>query len=132
MMHTSVLKSIVTKCINEGSFSASNENNISDQLLSGIYRYLCGYGNGFLTDPLLHRVVYCFMIKLFWKIISAFRDLGSKIIYANLNRIVICTNHYDVASAKEYIEFILNALSMKSTFAFLQVSSLTFELLSLF
>lgn len=113
------MKSIVAKCIEEVSRTGDA---ISDQLLNGIYRYLCGYGNGYLTDPLLHRIVYSFMIKLFWKIISSFRELGSKVIFANLNKIIICTTHYDVEAAKEYVDFILNALSLKPTFAYLHVS----------
>jgi DNA polymerase epsilon subunit 1 len=128
ILFCSVLKSIVAKCIEEVSHSGDA---ISDQLLNSVYRYLCGYGNGYLADPLLHRIVYGFMIKLFWKIISSFRELGSKVIFANLNKIIICTNHYDVQSAKEYIEFILNALSIKSTFAYLQVTILSFVLLSI-
>jgi hypothetical protein len=49
-------------------------------------------GNGLLSDPLLHRVIYGLMSKLFQKLINGFKKLGTKIIYADFSRVMINTN----------------------------------------
>jgi hypothetical protein len=65
---------------------------ISDSILTALYRYLCGYGDGLLTDRALHRVVYGLMTKLFKRLISALKKLGTKIVYADFSRIIIHTD----------------------------------------
>ena len=80
----------MAKKVSTGSASASRL--ISDSLLTAVYRYLCGYGNGLLTDPALHRVVYNLMIKLFRKLISGLVKMGTRVVHANFGRIIICTN----------------------------------------
>ena len=58
---------MIFKCVDEVS---RHGNSISDSILAAIYRYLCGYGNGLLVDPALHRLVYNLMTKLFKKLIG--------------------------------------------------------------
>ena len=65
---------------------------ISDSLLTALYRYLCGFGDALLFDPLLHRLVNVLMNKLFKRLISELRKLGVKIVYADFNRIIVDTN----------------------------------------
>lgn len=45
----SIFKAVVAKCMDEMSRKAGPNANISDSLLTSVYRYLCGYGNGLLT-----------------------------------------------------------------------------------
>jgi DNA polymerase epsilon subunit 1 len=85
---------------------------------------LCGYGNGFLSDPLIHRIVYGFMTKLFYRLIQSLKELGARVVFANMNKVIINTTHYDLSSAREYIDFILNALARKPIFGYLHVRSL--------
>lgn len=115
-----VLKSIVAQCVDEVTRRGDA---IADGVLTAIYRYLCGYGNGLLTDPQLHRLVYSYMVKLFAKLLQTFQQLGTQVIHADFNRIIIATKaSYDLAHAEEYVDFILSAVSMKKTFSFLQLS----------
>lgn len=116
----SVLKGLVAKCVEE---VRRKQDKLADSLLMSCYRYLCGYGNGMLSDPLLHRVVYSLMIKLFWKLVASLRSLGVKLVFANFHRMIIATNHNNIDSAKEYVDFILQAIRAKDSFSFLDVSN---------
>jgi hypothetical protein len=74
--------------------AASAAGVIADSILTAVYRYLCGYGNGLLSDPLLHRVIYGLMIKLFQKLIGGLRKLGTCVVYADFGRIIIATDKH--------------------------------------
>jgi hypothetical protein len=99
----SIFKAMIAKCIEEVSAaaglsaSASAESGvagIADSILTAVYRYLCGYGNGLLSDPLLHRVIYGLMTKLFQKLVGGLRRLGTKVVYADFGRIIISTDKH--------------------------------------
>lgn len=47
-----------------------------------------------LSDPLLHKVIYGLMTKLFQKLLGGLRKLGTKIVYADFGRIIISTNKH--------------------------------------
>ena len=105
---------MIAKCIEEVSSShsstpvSSTSTNtdgtagIADSILTAVYRYLCGYGNGLLSDPLLHRVIYGLMTKLFQKLVGGLRRLGTKVVYADFGRIIISTDKH-----VSYIIFLL-------------------------
>ena len=65
---------------------------ISESMISSLYRYLCGYGNALLTDPALHGKVYGLMTKLFKRLLSVLKKLGTTIVYASFSRIIIHTD----------------------------------------
>lgn len=75
-----------------------------------------------MHDPLLYRVVYLLMSKLFSRLMAEFRRLGSHVIYADFYRIVIATNRYDYDAALEYIEFVMGAIMDRDLFRCLQVN----------
>lgn len=96
---------MIAKCIEEVSSSPPPSTNhtstatdgtagIADSILTAVYRYLCGYGNGLLSDPLLHRVIYGLMTKLFQKLVGGLRRLGTKVVYADFGRIIISTDKH--------------------------------------
>lgn len=115
-----VLKSIVAHCVEE---VRHHNDAVADGLLTAIYRYLCGYGHGLLHDPQLHRLIYQYMVKLFAKLMQTFQHLGTQIVYADFNRILIATKHaYDLPQALEYIDFLLSAVSTKKLFSYVQLS----------
>lgn len=95
---------------------------MADSILTSFYRYLCGYGQGLLADPLLHRTVHSLMAKLFTRLITSFESLGVKVIYADFNRVIIsAVDKYTETEAKEYIDFILSAISTQPLYHYLQV-----------
>jgi DNA polymerase epsilon subunit 1 len=118
-----LLKAITTKWLDDVQ---QRGDPISDSIITALYRYLCGYGNALLRDPALHRVVYGLMVKLFRRIVSALKKLGTKVIYADFSRVIIHTDKYDLASAREYVDFIVAAFGSREMFANLSVTSKTF------
>jgi hypothetical protein len=93
---------MIAKCIEEVSAGTtpssptaeSGAAGIADSILTAVYRYLCGYGNGLLSDPLLHRVIYGLMTKLFQKLVGGLRRLGTRVVYADFGRIIISTDKH--------------------------------------
>lgn len=115
-----LLKALVAKWIHDVGVSADTH---ADAILQAIYRFLCGHnGQTLLHDPALHRVVYDLMGRLFMRFIGEFRRLGVKVVYADFYRIIIHTNKYDAASANEYLQFIISAVTTKELFRYLQVN----------
>lgn len=88
--------------------------------------YLCGYGDALLRDPTLHQVVYGLMIKLFKRLVSALKKLGTRVVYADFTRIIVHTDKEDLPSAREYIDFVLGAVCSRELFGFLEISPKTY------
>jgi hypothetical protein len=107
----SIFKALVCRCVDElrhnaqhpynnsHSSHASEHGCLADSLLTAVYRYLCGYGNGLLADPLLHRLVYTLMSRLFWRLVKALRELGARIVYADFSRVILATPHLVISIA---------------------------------
>ena len=89
-------------------------------------RYLCGYGDALLRDPTLHQVIYGLMIKLFKRLVSALKKLGTRVVYADFTRIIVHTDKEDLPSAREYIDFVLGAVCSRELFGFLEISPKTY------
>jgi hypothetical protein len=119
-----LLKALVTKWIQDVSLSSDP---YADVILIGLYRYLCGHGNALLHDPALHRLIYGLMTKLFKRLVHELKKLGSKLVYASFNKIIIDTNKYDYRAAKEYIDFIISATISKDLFSYLQIRTKGFH-----
>ena len=47
---------------------------------------------------------------------AEFRRLGAQLIYANFNRLVICTKKRHVVDALAYVEYVTNAIRNKDLF----------------
>jgi DNA polymerase epsilon subunit 1 len=61
------------------------------------------------------------MKKMFLFLVKELRDLGSRIIYASFNKIVICTNKSSLEAAQSYSKYILDTILSKNMFAFLKI-----------
>lgn len=113
------LKGLVTKWIDDIN---TRGDVISDEILTALYRYLCGFGDALLHDPSLHRLVYSLMTKLFRYFIGEFQRLGAQIVYADFTRVVLHTNKYTKESAQEYVEFLISTISNKDLFNYLTLT----------
>jgi len=60
------------------------------------------------------------------QLVFEFRNLGSKIIYASFNKIIICTSKTTLDNAKTYVEFILKHISDKPLFKWIFFSPKNF------
>lgn len=50
-----------------------------------------------LYDPALRRTLYSLMKKLFLMLVAEFKRLGSQIVYADFNRIILHTKKNNIA-----------------------------------
>jgi len=63
-----------------------------------------------LSDPALHRALRSLMKNTFFRLLAEFKKLGSKIVWASFNRIVVATNKTHLSSAMEYINFVISTI----------------------
>jgi DNA polymerase epsilon subunit 1 len=91
-----------------------------DTLIAHFYRWISS-SHSKLYDYSLHRLVHGLMKKVFFQLIAEFKKLGSKILFANFNRIIIVTNKTTVRDATTYCDFILNNLRQKELFSWLDI-----------
>lgn len=62
------------------------------------------------------------MRKLFLQLVAEFKRLGSIIIYANFNKIVICTKKNTVEDGLASVEFVVNSIRNKELFHSIEIS----------
>jgi len=87
-------------------------NSVADQLLSNFYR-LVSNPDSMMHDPAIQRVLLSLMKSSFQQLLGEFRRLGSTIIFATFNRIVVATSKTNLADAKEYIDFVISTIQKK-------------------
>lgn len=62
------------------------------------------------------------MTNTFLKLIAEFKRLGSTIIFANFNKIVICTKKKTLEDAIFYVRYVVQNITNKELFHSLQIS----------
>nr|XP_035967011.1 DNA polymerase epsilon catalytic subunit A-like [Halichoerus grypus] len=113
-----ILKSMVVGWVKE----ITHYHNIyADNQVMHFYRWLRS-PSSLLHDPALHRTLHNMMKKLFLQLIAEFKRLGSSVIYANFNRIVLCTRKRRVEDALAYVEYITSSIHSKEIFHSLTIS----------
>lgn len=113
-----ILKSMVVGWVKE---ITQYHNIYADNQVMHFYRWLqspCSL----LHDPALHRTLHNMMKKLFLQLIAEFKRLGSSVIYANFNRIILCTKKRRIEDALAYVEYITNSIHSKEIFHSLTIS----------
>lgn len=80
--------------------------------------------NALLYDPALRRTLHTYMKKLFVQLLAEFKTLGSIIVFANFNKIIVCTKKRAVNDALGYIEFVVQTIRNKEIFHSIEI---TFE-----
>lgn len=105
-----VLRSLVQTWLQD----ASSGMPAADQLLGHMYRLISSPAAS-LNDPALHRVVVSLMKATFNQLLGEFQRLGSTIISANFNRILIATNKKSMPEAVEYVDFVIATIKKRMT-----------------
>ncbi|EPY88299.1 polymerase (DNA directed), epsilon [Camelus ferus] len=100
-----ILKSMVVGWVKE---ITQYRNVYADNQVMHFYRWLRS-PSSLLHDPALHRTLHSMMKKLFLQLIAEFKRLGSSVVYANFNRIILCTKKRWVEDALAYVEYITNS-----------------------
>ncbi|XP_033227375.1 DNA polymerase epsilon catalytic subunit A isoform X2 [Belonocnema kinseyi] len=91
------------------------KNMFADYQIIHFYRWLRS-PQALLYDPALRRTLYSYMKKLFLQLIAEFQRLGSVVVFANFNKIILCTKKRAVADALAYIEYIDHSIRRKELF----------------
>uniref|UniRef100_A0A8D1TG87 DNA polymerase epsilon catalytic subunit n=1 Tax=Sus scrofa TaxID=9823 RepID=A0A8D1TG87_PIG len=113
-----ILKSMVVGWVKE---ITQYRNVYADNQVMHFYRWLRS-PSSLLHDPALHRTLHGMMKKLFLQLIAEFKRLGSSVVYANFNRIILCTKKRRVEDALAYVEYITNSIHSKEIFHSLTIS----------
>jgi DNA polymerase epsilon subunit 1 len=61
------------------------------------------------------------MKKVFWQLVAEFRKLGSRVVFANFNKIIICTTKTNLEDARAYTEFIVGNIRKKDLFRWIDI-----------
>ena len=69
-----------------------------------------------LYDPALRKTLLNLMKKLFLQLISEFKRLGSVVVFADFNRIIVNTKKRSVEDAVAYVEYVTNSIHNKELF----------------
>ncbi|KZC07383.1 PREDICTED: DNA polymerase epsilon catalytic subunit A [Dufourea novaeangliae] len=99
------------------------KNVFADYQIIHFYRWLRS-SNALLYDPALQRTLHSYMKKLFIQLLAEFKTLGSIIIFANFNKIILCTKKRTVSDAVGYMEFVVQTIRNKEIFHSIEI---TFE-----
>ncbi|PNJ05586.1 POLE isoform 8 [Pongo abelii] len=113
-----ILKSMVVGWVKE---ITQYHNIYADNQVMHFYRWLRS-PSSLLHDPALHRTLHNMMKKLFLQLIAEFKRLGSSVIYANFNRIILCTKKRRVEDAIAYVEYVTRSIHSKEIFHSLTIS----------
>ncbi|XP_035661114.1 DNA polymerase epsilon catalytic subunit A-like [Branchiostoma floridae] len=107
-----ILKSMVYGWLRD----VTHYNNVyADYQIMQFYRWL-GTPSATLYDPALRRTLHTMMKKLFLQLVSEFKRLGSIVVFANFNKIVVCTKKRRVEDALAYVEYITNSIRSRELF----------------
>ncbi|EFN67414.1 DNA polymerase epsilon catalytic subunit A [Camponotus floridanus] len=97
------------------------KNVFADYQLIHFYRWLRS-SNALLYDPALRRTLHTYMKKLYIQLIAEFKTLGCIIVFANFNKIIVCTKKRSVADALGYMEFVVQTIRNKELFHSIEIT----------
>lgn len=113
-----ILRQMVTGWLREVSLY---QNVFADYQIVHFYRWLRDPAS-LLYDPALKKILNILMQKLFLHLISEFKRLGSTIVFANFNKIVICTKKKTIEDAIGYVQYIVDTIRNKELFHSIDIS----------
>lgn len=118
------MKNLITEWSSHVGASIQSDDDTTESpaaiLLGHFYRWLSDPSSK-LYDPALHRMIHNFIKKVFWQLLAEFRNLGSTIVYANFNKIIINTNKATLENAMTYWNFISQNITQKGLFLWIDM-----------
>lgn len=99
---------------------ACKGSNMADVMVQHLVRWVEN-PDSFLYDRALHYYVQMMSRKAFQQLMTDFRRVGSHVIFANANRLLLQTTKSDVGNAYAYSQYILKAIKAKPLFHFLDL-----------
>jgi len=99
----------------------ANEDEHADHLLSNVYRWLTSSKNSKLYDPLLHRLVHKLMSLNLRFLLSRFKQLQCKVIYASFHKVYVHVEQRTLHEAETHIQFVLENIQSGDLFRFIRL-----------
>ncbi|KAI5806291.1 DNA polymerase epsilon [Geopyxis carbonaria] len=99
---------------------ACKGNDNADIMVQHLVRWVEN-SDSFLYDRALHYYVQTMSKKAFLQLLTDFRRVGSNVVYANANRLIVQTSKSEVGNAYAYSEYIVKAIKAKPLFHFLDL-----------
>ena len=99
---------------------ACKGSNMADVMVQHLVRWIEN-PDSFLYDRSLHYYVQMMSKKAFQQLITDFKRVGSHIVFANTNRLLLQTTKSAVANAYAYSQYILKSIKAKPLFHFLDL-----------
>ncbi|KAK4884405.1 hypothetical protein RN001_000676 [Aquatica leii] len=113
-----ILRNMVTVWMHDISIY---RNKFADFQVIHFYRWLRS-PKALLYDPALLHTLQNLMKKLFLQLVAEFKRLGCTIVYANFNKIILCTKKRHVKDAIANAEFVIASIRNKELFHSLQIT----------
>uniref|UniRef100_A0A6P7GFS4 DNA polymerase epsilon catalytic subunit n=1 Tax=Diabrotica virgifera virgifera TaxID=50390 RepID=A0A6P7GFS4_DIAVI len=98
-----------------------HKNVFADFQVIHFYRWMRS-PKAYLYDPALLRTLQNLMKKLFLQLVAEFKRLGCMILYANFNKIIICSKKTTVEDAISNVEFVVASIRSKELFHSLEIT----------
>lgn len=95
-------------------------NPVGELMVRHFYRWISDPSSR-MYDPGLYEHLHNLMKKTLMQLLAEFSRLGSKIVYADFNKIIVLTTKTSYANAKAYSDFLVKTLKEKSAFGFLDL-----------
>ncbi|KAF3934297.1 hypothetical protein ABW19_dt0205260 [Dactylella cylindrospora] len=99
---------------------ATRGNSMADVMVQHLVRWVES-PEAFLYDHALHFYVQTMSKKAFLQLLADFKRVGSSVVYANANRLILQTTKAEVGTAYAYSQYILKAIKGKPLFNFLDL-----------
>lgn len=94
---------------------------MADVMVQHLVRWIESPGS-FLYDKSLHYYVQMMSRKALQQLMSEFRRVGSHVVFASANRLLLQTTKAEVGNAYAYSQYILKTVNAKPSFNFLDLS----------
>jgi DNA polymerase epsilon subunit 1 len=95
-------------------------NAFADMQVIHFYRWLQSPGS-LLYDPAIRRTLQSYMKKLCLLLVNELKRLGAHVVYADLSRIIVCTNKFELEDALNYLKYLLSNTQSKDLFSTIHI-----------
>ncbi|KAL8831351.1 MAG: hypothetical protein Q9191_000907 [Dirinaria sp. TL-2023a] len=99
---------------------ACKGSHMADVMVQHLIRWV-GNADSFLYDQSLHYYVQMMSRKAFQQLMTDFKRVGSHVVFANANRLLLQTTKAEVGNAYAYSQYILKSIKAKPLFHFLDL-----------
>lgn len=94
---------------------SKKKSDVTDMAVLNFWRWLSS-PSAHMFDPALQRFLYGLMRKVYLQLLAEFRRLGTQIVYADFDRVLLLTSKPDSRSAYAFAQYIVSAANSQELF----------------